>query len=723
MKAGWIFCAGIVLVITLVLHSLSYERERMIYKTGSIEEVRQLFMVSCDDIQEAFEKFKRDAEHRIEQILLVAHEKRTYLNTIDPFDQLVSLSDFVLAKSIYGALEMVSPKKEIRDTAHNIQLKMQEFFIDAIALNKDLYMAIKEYVDTNLKHEEITDAERYFLAETIKYFERSGLNLPKEQFEQVKQLKKDIAALSLQFERNVADVTATLDVPESALKGLRQEFISNLRRRDDGRYMLDLSYPTMTHVLENCQIEETRKNLFRLFANRAYPENENVLMNLLEKRNQLAALLGYPDYASLDLDDQMAQTPLRVEQFLDDIQVRAQDKVLKEMKELIADKPQDMSLSKNGRFNPWDLAYVEAKYKKNHFDIDECEVAEYFPLDTTIKGLFDIYQRFFDITVKTVAIKDFWHDDVRCVQVFDNTRMACENPYDSTKESKLLLGTIFLDLHPREGKFTHACSDNIMPAHTTAQGLIHPGVVLVIANFPKATTDRPAVLQRSDVRTFFHEFGHALHSLFGATRIATLSGTSVKTDFVELPSQILEEWLWNKDILKMISSHYKTGEPLSDEMIENIIKLKTIGTGIFVQRQIWLSRLSLEFHRLKQYDALYDVTKKIYSQTITSCDFDPENHMYASFGHLSMYNAKYYGYLWSRVFALDIFSVIKEHGLLDPVIGRKYVDAILTPGGTQDPNVLLRNFLGRDPLTDSFFADMGLDTKQSLADQTVTSVE
>lgn len=699
----------------LVLHIMSYERDRMIYKTGSIEEIRQLFMVSVHDIQESVEKYKHDAEHRIFSIVSISKDDRTYANTMEAFDQLVALSDFILAKNFYGALEMVSPKKEIRNIAHDVRLQMQDFIIDSIALNKRLYAAIKEYADTNLKYETLTDDQRYFLNETIKDFERSGLNLPKEQFEQVKQLQKDIASLALQFERNIADVNTTLDVPESALKGLRQEFISNLRRRDDGRYMLDLSYPTITQVLENCQVEETRKQLSRLFANRAYPANEKILIDILQKRAQLALLLDYPDFASLDLDDQMAQTPMRVEQFLTDMQNRAREKVAEEMKAWIADKPEEVSLTKNGRFNPWDLAYVDSIHKKKHFNVDECEIAEYFPLDKTMQGLFDIYQRFFDITLELVPVEGFWHKDVRCVRVFKNIEVEPSN--ENEDNSKQLLGTIFLDLHPREGKFTHACSDTLIPSQRNDQGVINPGVVLVIANFPKATIDRPAILQRNDVKTFFHEFGHALHTLFGATRIASLSGTSVKTDFVELPSQMLEEWLWDKDILKMISCHYKTGKSLADETIENIIKLKQVGAGNFVQRQIWLSKMSLEFHRLKANDSLYDVAKKLYNQIVTSCDFDPENHTYASFGHLCGYNAKYYGYLWSRVFALDLFSVIKEHGLLNPEIGCHYVDEILSKGGTQDPNQLLRNFLHREPSTDAFFADMGLHTKQEIADQ------
>jgi len=229
-----------------------------------------------------------------------------------------------------------------------------------------------------------------------------------------------------------------------------------------------------------------------------------------------------------------------------------------------------------------------------------------------------------------------------------------------------------------------------------------------MANFPKATADKPALFTRNDVSTFFHEFGHALHAMLGRTALAGQAGTSVKRDFVELPSQMLEEWLWDRQILKMVSGHYKTGEPLSDELIDTILKLKTFDTGNFVQRQVMLSAIALNYYLPGADKDLYAILYDMSSTYRPQFARHHEDHFYASWGHLTGYAAGYYGYLWSRVFAQDIFEQIKHYGLLDHTIGKKYIDTIIGRGGSADPNQLLYDFLGREPSSDAFFKDLGL---------------
>lgn len=696
-----VLIAGLVVMGLVVAQIMSHERKRMVYKSYSLEQINDLFSVSEAEISESLHKYKQDAERLINQIMFTVSSKQNYVNTVEALDQLLSVSDLAIVKNVYAVLEMVSPKKNIRNAAHAAILEINDFLIDKIFCNKALYLSVKQYADMYAKYEKLTAEQQYFLQDVIKSFERQGLNLSQEKFEEVKQLQKEISVLALQFERNISDAHETLDVPESALNGLQQEFINGLRRRNDGRYMLGVDSPTIMQVLTNCAVEETRKQLFRLYNKRGYPVNEGILKAVLEKRNRLANLLGYPDFASYDLADQMVKTPQRALDFLKDLKNRSDKKVVLELEQLKANIPDGVQLAENGKFNTWDVAYVQAAYKKKHFNIDERVAAEYFPLEQTIDGLLSIYQSFFAISLETVAIEDFWHDEVRCIQVFNNEKETSD---------KKLIGTILLDLHPREGKYSHACSSHIIPAFITDQDELHPGLVAVITNFPRATTDAPALLQRTDVQTFFHEFGHALHTLLGATKIAALSGTNTKVDFVELPSQMLEEWLSDKEILRMISCHYKTGEPLPDWMIDNIIALKKVGSGLFVQRQIWLSRIALDFHSSLEKNSLQDIVRRIHEETITASNFDPENHMYTAFGHLcAEYNAKYYGYLWSRVFALDLFDTIKKHGLLNPEIGCLYKREVLEKGGAQDPNELLINFLHRSPNSKAFFAEMGLD--------------
>jgi thimet oligopeptidase len=216
------------------------------------------------------------------------------------------------------------------------------------------------------------------------------------------------------------------------------------------------------------------------------------------------------------------------------------------------------------------------------------------------------------------------------------------------------------------------------------------------------------LLKRSDVSTFFHEFGHALHGLLGRTAIASMSGTSVKRDFVELPSQMLEEWLNDKEILQHISEHYVTGTSLPDELIETILTIKNINSGMFIQRQVYLSLLSLAYFDAGQHKDVEAVMKALYKKMRRYTWYDESDHQFASFGHLTGYAAKYYGYMWSRVFALDLFDTIKQHGLLDPEIGQRYVSTVLSKGGSKDPNELLQDFLGRAPNQEAFIRDLGL---------------
>jgi thimet oligopeptidase len=248
----------------------------------------------------------------------------------------------------------------------------------------------------------------------------------------------------------------------------------------------------------------------------------------------------------------------------------------------------------------------------------------------------------------------------------------------------------------------------VIPAIRDQDGNENVSLSIITANFPKAQGDKPALFKRSDVRTFFHEFGHALHTLFGRTTLASLSGTRVKRDFVELPSQMLEEWLYDKAILRLVSSHYETSEPLPDEMIDRVLQLKNIGSGSFVQRQGLFAKLSLAYFAPGADKNVDDVYRCLREKIIPNVVYVPEDHMYAAFGHLTNYGAKYYGYLWSKVFAQDLFAEIKKHGLLNPEIGKKYVDLVIGRGGSADPNALLKDFLGREPNDKAFFEDMKL---------------
>ena len=508
-------------------------------------------------------------------------------------------------------------------------------------------------------------------------------------------MKKDLAELTSAFELNINKDKSFILVDAAGLDGLDADFIAQLQKDESGKYKLTCDYPTYFNVREHCKSESTRRELYRAFKNRAYPVNMQCLHDMIFKRDELARKIGFQNFAALDIDSEMAKTPERVEIFLKNLLEKSLKKANQEKGEFVKSAEGAVKVDASGRINPWDIEFSESCYKKKHFNIDEREIAEYFPVDHALNAIFQIYQNFlglkFDISKPAWA----WHDSVKLIKIYD-------------AQTSVLRGYLFLDLYPRANKYSHACLYPIVPASFDATGNIHPSVDMMIANFPKATAYKPALFTFKDVETFFHEFGHAMHSVLAAARLAGGIGV-VKTDFVEVPSQMFEEWVYEKDVLKLVSKHYKTGQPLPDEIIQKLVDLKIFDSGMFVSRLCWQSRISLEcFKDGKEKDTDL-IVKTLAQKMLNYRNFDETTHRQASFGHLAGYNAKYYSYLWSKIYSLDLFNEIKRRGLMDPAVGRDFVDKVLAKGGSTDPNQLLKDFLGREPNDKAFLQDLGME--------------
>ena len=670
--------------------------KKMITKAYHTPDIVSLFALTPDDIKTNTPNYINEAKTVIDAIIAVPNNERTFENTARPLDEVVSLSNIAIAQRVYEALELLSPDDAVRNAAHDAFISIQGFWVDNVSSNKELFAALTAYATEGMENEPLSDQQRYFITDTINSFKREGLSLPDEKLAQVSALRKELAQLSADFDRNIAQDNNFITVTREELTGLENDYITTLKRTDDDLYILGVDYPTYFTVMDNCSIAQTREKLYKAFNNRAYPANDTLLKTIITKRDDLAQLLGYTDFAHCDIDSEMAHTPERAHAFITDLATKSQAKIKAEITRLTEKLPESVELTANGKINPWDFSYLENNYKKKHFNLDEQKIAEYFPMQKTVDELLDIYRQFFSIEFQEVAAAGLWHEDVTVVRVLN-------------KQGDTLLGTLMLDLYPRANKYSHAAHTTIIPSAYTADGKRIPDVSIVIANFSKPTTTQPSLLKRSEVQTFFHEFGHALHAILGATYVSSLSGTHTKTDFVELPSQMLEEWLMDKDILKKVSGHYQTGEPLSDETIDTIISLKNLSTGYFVTRQAYLSSIALSYFGAGENKDPYAIMQHLYTTILPHMAFSPDNHFYASFGHLTGYGAKYYGYLWSKVFALDLFAEIKKHGLLNPEIGQKYVKEVLSKGGAQDPNELLYNFLGREPNAHAFMESMGLN--------------
>lgn len=686
--------AGVLSCILLTTY-LQCKSMKPYVEIKNVADAIALFPKSVPALQAMADRGIAAAEKEVAAIIAIPAEQRTFANTVRAFDHLIALSDFRIAMGVISITQMVHPEKAMRDAAQEAVMRMEAWMVDHISDNVELYQALKSYAYGNAMNEALSDDDRYFLQETLDAFKRGGLDLPEQERSVVKQLKKEIAELSNKFDANIAQDNRTITVDESELAGLEADFIAHLERAHNGDYLLGVDYPTYHNVMDNCTISATRQKLAQAFNNRAYPINEPLLKEIFAKRHELAQRLGFASYAELDLADQMVKNPERAQHFLDELIEKVRSKEQQEFDQLVADLPAGVELTSDGKMKSWDSAYVQAAYRKKHFALDEREIAQYFPMEKTIAGLLHVYEQFLGLSFEQVPVSGLWHEDVRCIQV-------------SLARNNQLQGYLFLDLYPRANKYSHACFCDIVPAYYPVDGSVPPALGLVIANFPKSTGDKPSLLKRSDVNTFFHEFGHALHALLGRTHLASVAGTSVKRDFVELPSQMLEEWLDDAEILKLVSSHYQTGEPLPDEVIRTIIELKNFDSGTFVQRQAYLATMALQYHQNVSSD-LQKLMKDLQTRIRVNIHSLVDDHMYASFGHLTGYGAKYYGYLWSKVFALDMFAQIKKEGLLNPHAGQKYIDRVIGRGGSKDPNALLIDFLGREPNQEAFLRDMGLE--------------
>lgn len=671
------------------------EPKKMISVIKDTSDIINLFPKNPQTIEERVKDSIAGAQQQIDSIIAIPDNERTFVNTAKALDILESQSALAIMAPLAEVINFTDPDEQMRSAAKKGILEIDKFFTDKISNNPALYKVFKAYFDGAAKKEKLTDEENYYLQERMKAFKRNGLHLPVDQLEEVKVLKNKIRALRLQFAKNINEDATTITVTREELAGLSNDFIDVLKQTDDGLYIIGMDYPTYFTVIDFCDIASTRQKIYRAFHNLAYPANESLLKEIFKLRDELAKKLGFKSYAHLDLDAQMAKTPEKAQIFLKELLDKVQIKEATEFEQLKVDLPKSVRLSPGGKLYPWDVRYTIEQYKKKHFTIDENQIAEYFPMEKIIEGLLNIYQQFLGLRFKQIPISGLWHEDVSLIEARDRL----------TEE---LLGYLLLDLYPRSNKLSHACHYGIIRA-VKGHYSNNPTLELIIANFTRSTPTKPSLLKRNELETFFHEFGHALHSMLGRTSLGSYAGINVKTDFAEVPSMMFEEWIRDKDILKMVSSHYKTGQPLPDDLIDKIIAAKKLSRGWWTQRQIFFSRMSLDYHKEGAEKDLNKIMCDLYDQIRVNQILDPEDHQYTNFGHLSGYGAKYYSYLWSLVFAIDLFAEIKKHDLLNQEIGKRLIAEVLGKGGSKDPYELLIAFLGREPNQDNFLQSVGLD--------------
>lgn len=659
------------------------------YQINSPTELENLFP---NDVN-AIEQLVKQAQIAADKIHAIAQHplhNQTYTNTFGAFDDIKH--EINVYKRIFDVIANTHPQKEIRNAADHAALTVNNLLSIKILLNKQLYEALKIYTKNNIHKEALSKKQLYFIQISMQKFVCSGLEREKDTFEHIQNLVKEINKLGQEFIKRINDSNAQVILPENQLTGVSQNTINSLVKNDNGERLIPAVKSIIVSILDNCTIQNTRKVVSDLWYNVAYPENEPILTALINKRDELAHVIDFESFAAMELSTQMAKKVETVDNFIDTLATIAAQKAKKQFERFLTYYPHPEELTnKNGQILPWNIRFLINYYKKNNAPINISQACEYFPLNHTINAMLDIFQQFFGLTCLR---KNFarWHEDTELIEIYKNNE---------------LIGHVILDLFARPYKASIAGSwPTVRPLKR--DGKRYPSINVLTMNFPKSKTHIPTLLLFDDVKTLFHEFGHALHGMLGATSIASLSGAQVYTDFLEVPSQLLEMWLTVPEILKKVGRHYKTGDSLPDEIITALKREEEIDAAHYICRQLYYARMSLNYFKEGQNKNIQHVMFNALKSTMPYQAADDHDHDVCAFSHLVNYGSMYYCYMWANVFVKDVFEKIKANGLLSTQNGQELIDKILSIGGAQDPNELLESFLGRQPNQNAFIKFMGL---------------
>lgn len=644
--------------------------------------------ITANHVSEAVVMTEKMTEEALIKIITIKEKDRNFENTIRAYDALWA-NYSAIASPVY-LMAYTHPDSAIRSQAQEANTALSQYG-NEISLNEDLYQAIKSY-SGQAEVNQLKDHQRKFLNESIIEFERNGFALAKSKRDQLKIIKDELAVLSDQFSENIAAEDDFLEVEAADMEGLPADY-KEAHQLVEGTYQIDLSYPSYGPFMKYSKSKSARKALFMKYQNRAAPENLEVLQRLLEKRREMANLLGYASYSAYLLEDRMAQNPETVWEFEENLKEDLRAKTQLDVAELQAAK--ELNGGSLDKVKPWEQSYYFNLLLKEKYDLDAEEVKQYFALDDVIKGLFDLTKTLFDLEYKEISQPSVWQEDVRMFEVYQDEKLK---------------GVFYLDLHPRSNKYNHAACFGIINGRLTPKGYQIPMASLV-CNFPEATSEKPALMPHGEVETFFHEFGHVLHQMLTTTELYAQSGTNVARDFVEAPSQIFENWAWNYDVLKSFSKHYETGEVLPKPLFDKMLAAKKVGSGMSAMGQVFYGTYDLTLH--DQFDpksgkTTTDVLRSVQNEVLTY-PYIEGTHFQAAFGHLDGYGSSYYGYLWSLVYAQDMFSVFNEYGILDKTTGLRYRDIILARGSSEKAIDLVKEFLGRAPNNKAFLKELGLE--------------
>jgi Zn-dependent oligopeptidase len=583
----------------------------------------------------------------------------------------------------------VHPDAAMREAARGREEIWTNWYID-VGKNEHLYHAIKAYADTNPSLE----GERARLLKFIlRDYRRAGMDLTPEARARLTDVEKQMNELSIAFDQNILDDATTLFLTEDELAGMPEDYIAGLTRAGDV-YALGMDYPTSIPLLNHSPNEQTRQKMW-LSRRRRAKQNVEVLEKLLKLRAEQARILGFGHASDFENEIRMSKSAAAVEDFYAKLRPLLAEKAEKDLA-LLTQAKRDATGDPNAKIRPWDFGYWMERVRERDYDVDSNAIKAYFPFHRVRDGLFRITQDLYGIDYRPIdppADAPVWHDDVEYFEVVDR----------GTGEA---IGEFYMDMYPREGKYGHAAQWGIVPRKVWTDGSVQKPVAALVCNFPKPTEDRPSLLTHDQAKTFFHEFGHCLHTLLSETDTTRFCGTRVERDFVEAPSQMFEAWVWSPETLPLISGHYETDEPLPTDLLERMIAAKSLSKGMLDQGQVWLGSIDQAYHTSPDGDVDTTQLGLDMVEKCTLLEAVPNTWFQAGFGHLTGYQGGYYGYLWSKVFAEDMAERFKELGMLSPEAGSFYRERVLSRGGSADASDMLQDYLGREPKFDAYIRSL-----------------
>ncbi len=617
--------------------------------------------------------------------------ERTFENTVRAIDDVQAR--FFIDARMPGFMAQVSTDADERATGREAAADMSNWF-DRLYQREDLYDAVRAFDRASFQGEDAAYLER-----VLRDFRRAGMGLGEAERERLAKIDEELTDIGIEFRQNISEDEGYVLLSEEECRGVPEDFLASLPRSAD-LVIVELKGPTVRPFWNLCEVEQTRKKLSIAYGRRAGQKNVDVLEKMIKLRAEKAQLLGYANIAEYATEIRMSKNPDTVRAFYDELRPKLRKKALADFEEFQAAKREHTG-DPEAEFKAWDYSFYKSWLMRERYAVDREKVRAYFPVEQVVEGVFSVTQELFGLRFKDVTeaaaekARPIWHEDVRLYEVWD-------------AETGGLLGEFYTDLHPRPGKFTHAAQFPLVLRKRWSDGTLTRPLVALVCNFTKPTGDKPALLTHDEVETFFHEFGHCLHSILSEVDYAEFAGTSVARDFVEAPSQMLENWIWDAGVLARFAKHYETGEQLPAEVLDGMIAAKNLGSGLSMEGQVFLGMMDFAYHT--DPDGEVDTTavrQEVYAETRL---FQPTEGVFsqAAFGHLVGYEAGYYGYLWSLVYASDMFSRFEKEGIMNKDTARRYREKILAQGGAKDALDLVRDFLGREPNSDAFLRELGL---------------